>query len=862
MCVKFAGTSRTVASRRSATQGPDAPMKEPFERIALGTLAIASEVIATLMLRRELLRGDVRSSAPVAASPTRTENWDAMVRVGFLLAVFWVSTPLAGQSVRVSVIDRTTRASVPGAILSLVRLDGTRLAVALSDERGLATLTAQAGQRVRVMVESIGFATSRSEEFELSPGIATLEVTLESRPLMLPRVAVRDRGRCESGASGEATAALWDEVRKALTATTLTTPSGPQLTVWHYVRRLDRSHRIIAETTSARGIVGVPFAAISPRELSEKGFTQLLDGAPRYFAPDAELLLDASFVQTHCFGVQTEGANRLVGLTFEPQPGRTTSDITGVLWLDAKSSDLRWIEFTYTQQPRAENDAKSGGRIEFERLPNGMWVVLRWHIRLPVIARGRGDQVGRLATPDREIVVGFREEGGWLTPGVTNAEASSSTSRLAGVVFDSVRFQPLAGARIVLGDGAAEARTDSAGRYSLGHFMPGRYLVRAEHPRLAALGSDPSAREVTLTLGRTATADWAVASRSTLRGRFCGAGGGGTARERSVIAQAVDSSSGLPIEGARTTARWRTIRLRTVDGTAVASTVDSVAESTSDANGFAMFCIGGDAPRLTLQIEHEGRETSRTVSFPDTVVLVETQLPVPTRLARRFHLQGRVLASSSGDNSIAAEILVPGLGRTYHTNEQGRFDIAGLAAGPLAVIIRSPGYQPLFTRTLIPQKDTLPTFALDRLPQSLQTVTVIGARDFRGFEERRAVQAGGTYISREDLASREGAKLSDFLRTVRGVRIVRRQDGAPVLASARGAFSRSINDCPYQIVLDGQRLYALRSGGPEGSTPPSIDEFAPAGLEAIEVYTGPATTPPQFGGLGAACGTIVLWTRR
>lgn len=57
-------------------------MKEPFERIALGTLAIASVVIATLMLRRELLRGDVRSSAPAAASPTRMENWDAMVRVG------------------------------------------------------------------------------------------------------------------------------------------------------------------------------------------------------------------------------------------------------------------------------------------------------------------------------------------------------------------------------------------------------------------------------------------------------------------------------------------------------------------------------------------------------------------------------------------------------------------------------------------------------------------------------------------------------------------------------------------------------------------------------------------------------------
>jgi hypothetical protein len=72
-----------------------------------------------------------------------------------------------------------------------------------------------------------------------------------------------------------------------------------------------------------------------------------------------------------------------------------------------------------------------------------------------------------------------------------------------------------------------------------------------------------------------------------------------------------------------------------------------------------------------------------------------------------------------------------------------------------------------------------------------------------------------------------------------------------------------VRDCFYQIIVDGQRIFALGSGGPNGARdPPSIDDFAPNGLEGIEVYAGPATTPPQFGGLGAACGTIILWTRR
>jgi hypothetical protein len=784
--------------------------------------------------------------------------------VAVLLPALGFPPSIGGQSVRVTVVQRASREPVSGVIALLIGTDGKRLVATLTDERGQATLEAQAGRRVRVLVESIGFVTSRSDEFELGADTKELEVALETRRLVLPTVAVRDRRRCETGPTSEASVAVWEEVRKALTATTLA-PAAPQLAVWHYIRRLDRSHRIIAETTSTRSVVGTAFASASARQLIGKGFAQEQGGAAFYFAPDAELLLAPSFVQTYCFGVRSaDGTRRLVGLTFEPQSGRTTPDIEGTLWLDAESGDLRWMDFTYTRLPQSVGNVSPEGRVEFERLPNGAWVVQRWYIRLPVIARAQGARVGRFTTPPTDTVIGFREEGGWLTRSVVNPDASSMME-LSGVVFDSLLQKPLTDVRIVLGGGVAEARTDQQGRYRLKHFMPGRYVVTAEHPRLAAFGSDRSEREAILTTGRTTTANWAVAGASVIRERLCPSARDEGGEQRVIIAQVVDANTGFPITGARTSASWSVARVQAVGGMVLSVAGDSVAESRTDHNGFATFCMSRQIRQLTLHAEDEGRQAVRGVSVSDTAVIAEVHLPLSPTPGRGLRFRARVIVRSSPDTSFAAEIMIPARGQSYYTDRNGRADVGGLGAGPLAVVVRSPGYQPLFTRVVLPQADdSVQTFVLHPLPQALQTVVVTGTRSegFREFEERRAVHAGGTYLSREDLASREGAKLSDVLRTVRGVRILRRPDGALVLASARGAFSRSIKDCPYQIVLDGQRLYALGSGGPEGSTPPSIDEFAPAGLEAIEVYTGPATTPPQFGGLGAACGTIVLWTRR
>ena len=774
------------------------------------------------------------------------------------LAVLLISDAASAQAVRIAVTDRATRAAVAGAIASLVDSAGTRVTARLTDEHGQVTLLGRIGLRVHLVVETIGYVTERTAVFELSTGTTERLIAIEARPLVLEKVAVRDRSRCDARPQGGSAATLWEEARKALTASTLTTQQAPSIAVWRYVRRLDASQRVIAETTSTRGALGTTFAAASARVLVTQGFMHDVDGADLYFAPDAHLLLDSAFVQTHCFAVkEDDGSNRLLGLTFSPTPGRSNPDIEGVLWIERESGRLRWMDFTYSRQPQGVGESKAGGRVELERLPNGAWVIQRWYIRLPVLARARATQVGRLTIGQRDTVIGFREEGGWLSLTPTGSD-STAVAVLTGLVFDSLRSQPLANVRIVLGGGVTESRTDSNGNFVIRHYMPGRYLVRADHPRLSAFASDVE-REVVLTIGRTSTITWAVPAATTVRGRFCQSS---PQNFKAVIAHVVDSSSGLPIEDARTQARWRAVGLRSVDATAISSTVDSLAEMKTDERGLAAFCISRGEDRLTLYAEHGGGEVARSVILPDSVIVSETRLLLPTGAERRFRMRGRIVAGAT-NTPVAAEVLIPSLGRSEHTIGDGRFEIGGLPAGAIAVIIRSPGHQPHFARIGIPTTDSLRTFVLDRLPQSLQPVNVSATRDLRGFEERRAVQAGGTYLSRDDLAARETSPLSNILRSVRGIRIQRRPDGSNVLVSARGQLSRSVRDCFYQIILDGQRIFALGAGGSEGaSVPPSIDDFAAAHLEGIEIYSGPATTPTQFNGTGAACGTIVLWTRR
>jgi hypothetical protein len=83
--------------------------------------------------------------------------------------------------------------------------------------------------------------------------------------------------------------------------------------------------------------------------------------------------------------------------------------------------------------------------------------------------------------------------------------------------------------------------------------------------------------------------------------------------------------------------------------------------------------------------------------------------------------------------------------------------------------------------------------------------------------------------------------------------------GVPLALSKRGQKLVSeptggmiVVPCVLRVAIDGQIQ--------PGST--SLDIVTPEEIEAVEIYSGPATIPSEFAGArDQSCGLIVIWTR-
>ena len=111
--------------------------------------------------------------------------------------------------------------------------------------------------------------------------------------------------------------------------------------------------------------------------------------------------------------------------------------------------------------------------------------------------------------------------------------AHAQTGRITGQVTDTLGGRPIAGVEVtVVGEGNSAqigARTDAAGRYTLGAVPAGTVQLRAR-----MLGYAPKDRSVTVAAGQTATADFALSQRSIQLDQVVVTGTGGAVERRAV----------------------------------------------------------------------------------------------------------------------------------------------------------------------------------------------------------------------------------------------------------------------------------------------------------------------------------------
>lgn len=809
------------------------------------------------------------------------------VCTGFALAV----TGAVGQTVVGTVVEDGTLQPLPGAFVTLEDEAGEQRAAVLAGEEGRFVLQAPAPGRYRLVAQMIGYAGAAGDYLVVAEG-ETVQQRLQVpvRAISLEGIRADVGRRCRGRPDRELrTARLWEEARKALEIAAWAEAQGAlRFQLVHRRRELDAtSLRVIGlNETGKRGYyAGSPYRSIPAEKLEAGGYVQrTATDQWDHFAPDAEVLLSESFLDTHCFGARTGDDPELVGLTFQPVPGRTLPDIEGVLWLDRGTAELRRLEYTYVNLPYPHGHwPQVGGRVEFERLATGVWIVRRWHIRMPLAAEWTGGFGGdrreltlRSLSEEGAVVSSVRTQDGQVL-----SEATGAT--LYGTVEDSLSGRALAGATVELVPTERKATTGPDGLYRMSGLPSGTFQVRISHPDLTLLGAIPPTLDVRLEPGRAVRLP-VRPSLSDLALGLCERAG--SFMDPVVLYGAVlDPDEETPVPGAvlRIFGPGPERRVTTDSAGGYAGclersewqTVEIAAAGSAD-----LFRDRSSLDRVEVEI------ADHVLIRADLTLPREAMAPVlaserSANRGRRWSnaMIGTVLGAHDNAPIAGAMVLIRKRdGSPVYsavTNEDGQFrfthpdrvteeytlSVEHVAYGKISREVRfQPGEQLEVEVLLAEEVIGLDPIVVTERRRGLLADVGFYDRMERGF---------GHHIEREEIERRRPWQVTDLMQGRPGLKVVQvEQHKYDIRLIGSGRIGR---DCQPSIWLDGS---LVREGGqPRVRSHPRSNKkiylqrqlsevVSPEQIEAIELYTGAAGMPIQYGGSNAACGVVLIWTRR
>lgn len=566
-----------------------------------------------------------------------------------VLALALSAAPLTAQVVRGVVVDEGSQAPVEGAMVVLLLPDGTVVNSVLTAADGGFIMAAGRPGPHAIRIDRIGYESLTTDPLSVPVEGLFRRIEVPIRPVELVGLDVEAERRCAvRSEQGRATARVWEEARKALSAAALTLASDVyRYTLLHYVRELDADGRrtLSEERRFQRTRRQAPYASAPPDELVELGFMRTNDdGSFTYLAPDAAAFLSDAFLDTHCMHID-EIRDGSIGLAFEPLPGRRVSDIEGTLWIDAATAKLERLEFGYVNLPPGHEIGGARGAVVFGSLPGGTWIVRDWYIRMPLLAHaqaGRGER--------RYVRTGFIQEGGGVWRVTTRDGATvleSTTATLTGVVVDSLGAGPVAGVVVVLRGLAGRSVTDGAGAFLLAGLPEGAHEVELRHPSLDTLRLGPVVAQIRLVSGE------AVSLRLRLPGvgeRLEEACGAPVDEERAgAIVFGTVSRTSAPAAGARVRLLWLAQGRADLEGSnraapprpgdapdgprwAPSERGDRWIETTLDERGIFMFCRIPGGSQVRIEVGDPERDVvERTVTVPRSARIVTLAVDLARR---------------------------------------------------------------------------------------------------------------------------------------------------------------------------------------------------------------------------------------
>lgn len=809
-----------------------------------------------------------------------------------VVLLFSVPVYLAGQVVRGQLLNGETGLPLEGAMMVLLA-GADESAMVLTNASGRFIIRAPGPGSYTVRADRIGHASTLSDSFSLAPGdTVDLRLVAEVQAIQLAGLEISGEARCDiRPEAGRTVALVWEEARKALSAAALTEESGVyRYRLIRFARDLDKDGRIVQseQRRASQGYLAVPFESLPAETLVSRGFIRPDPDGDLYFAPDANVLLSDPFLDTHCLGL-TAGRDEtagLLGVTFEPVAGRELPEIRGVVWVDPGTGDLSHVDYTYDNLDPALRSDAVGGKVVFQGLPDGTWIVTEWRIRMPSATLATDFRGGR-----QTVLAGIREVGGEVVlvqdqRGRTVLEAERAT--LSGVVMDSTGLAPLSGARVELLGTQFTAVTDSEGSFRIPGVNEGVYAVAFSHPEVPRLGGLPEPRDVELTRGQVSSVMLVAPPTAEILAAAC------QDQERpegsAVLTGLVhDAETGAPLPNATVRILWTDFRFRgteVVGGTGgrwqtMLSTRDEGLEGQTDGSGRYLACaVPADHP---LRLEAEAGDLFGQVAalrVPPEQELFSWDLAVTE--AGSGAIQGRVVGWEDRSPLEGVRVRVMGSELEAITNSDGRFSFRDLGIGRHILKAETLGRR-TFTDTVRIRPDDEIQLEL-RLPsEALEiegvSVEVLSQREMAFRQE--GFSGGRTDLltpEEMDIVRHRVTDIVDLIRTMGSPRIRiteetshgfpmgfcihwTRRETSVEAGRQRAAAQGSQAGCQSMlVVMDGMPLQDLGGAGPTIPVTDFLLDLHPEEIESIRVIS-PVQARFEYGVRGER-GALIIETRR
>ena len=212
------------------------------------------------------------------------------------------------------------------------------------------------------------------------------------------------------------------------------------------------------------------------------------------------------------------------------------------------------------------------------------------------------------------------------------------------------------------------------------------------------------------------------------------------------------------------------------------------------------------------------------------------------------------VSDTAGNPLVDAIVTVSGTTLRATTDVNGQVEFRNVDWGPQKISVRKLGYREVDETLVVPADGSIATgVSLRRVAVNLDKVVVrdtagqptrlSGTTRLDDFYKRRRSEAG-TFLTREDIVARNPGRALDLFMGIAGVRLTYR-GSTPLLSFARCKTG-------VEVFIDGQRLN-------DGVN--ALSAIHPNQIEAIEIYHGLASVPPQFIPKPDDCAAILIWTR-